>query len=375
LGDLRVNGSIFHELLREEIYVTVASEGHSNGTITGYFRCRPHSGIAILDSTQVLAGSVSTGSGIGWASIDISTIHSLPTDILDQVASIQANSLFNGRVLHNDTNVTAITFNAPANFSVTAPALASATLSGVYNDGKFTDVTVDPDFYSIDTYESYYEVASATASNNIRGNIYPVLTPSRRRIPYNVQTVSGTTIYPGAGLGTLRWANQQGSDSNSNSYITLRSEDIGGTFTYIGLFTFPAGTNNKNFELVRALTTEINARIQGTGTWLLEFFDDVTSTFIPVCTLSDTTFGGWTAAYQDNWDFAVSDYSSTRHQLSVRVSVATTVQSTLYLDLFAVRSWVPGAGSNQALKSVVQFLNTYPGEFANGTQINTGTDL
>jgi hypothetical protein len=375
LGDLRTNFSIFNHLLREEIYVTVASEGHSNGTITGYFRCRPHSGIAIVDANQVVEGSASFASGIAWASIDISTIHSLPTDILDQVASIEANSLFNGRVLHNDTNVTSITFNAPANFSVSAPALATATLSGVYNDGKFTDVTVDPDFYSIDTYESYYEVNSATASNNIRGNIYPVLTPSRRRVPFEADTVSGTTIYPGAGFGTLRWANQEGSEANANSYMTLRSEDIGGTFVYVGVFKFHAATNKKNFELVRALTTEINARIQGTGTWVIEFFDATEGQFIPLCTLSDTTFGGWTAAYQDNWDFAVSDYSSTRHQLNVRVSVSSSVQSTLYLDLFAVRSWVPGSGSNQALKSVVQFLNTYPGEFANGTQINTGTDL
>jgi hypothetical protein len=371
LGDLRVNFTTLDALLTEQLYVTVASKGHSNGTITGYFRCRPHSGLAILDATQVVEGSASFGSGIGWAEITVSTIHSLPSDILDQDASISANSAFNGRVLHNNTNTSSVTFNAPANASVSTTALATANLTGIYSDAKFNSVAVDADFYSIDTYESYFEVNSATAFNNIRGNIYPLLTPSRRRIPTYVDTVSGTTILPGAGLGTLRWANQEGAERNTNSYISLQSEDIGGTFSYIGVFTFPAATNKKNFELVRALTVELNARIQNTGTWVFEFFDSTSATFIPVGTLSDTTVSGWTPAYIDNWDFGVSNYANFRRELIMRVSTSSTAQTTLYLDLFAIRSWVPGSGSNQALKSVVQFLNTYPGQFANGTEINT----
>jgi hypothetical protein len=373
LGDLRVNFTVLDALISEQLYITVASKGHSDGTITGYFRCRPHSGIAVLDATQEIpATSTSQGVGLGWAAITISTIHALPADIVDQVASIDANSLFYGRVLHNNTNTSSVTFNAPANSSVTAAALTSANLTGVYSDAHFGGVAVDPDYYSIDTYESYFEVNSATANNNIRGNIYPLLTPSRRRIPYLVDTVSGNTIYPGAGLGTLKWANQQGSEQNANSFISLRSVDISGsgTFAYIGVFTFHAATNKKNYELVRALTVELNAKIAGTGTWVFEFFDATTATFIPVGTLSDVSASGWTATYIDNWDFGVSNYANTRNELSMRVSVSTTVQSTLYLDLFAIRSWVPGAGSNQALKSTVQFLNTYPGEFANGTKIN-----
>jgi len=370
LGDLRVNFTVIDALTTEQLYITVASEDNDNGTITGYFRCRPHSGIAVVDALQVVEGSASQGVGLGWAEITVSTIHALPADILDQVASIDANSLFYGRVLHNNTNTSSVTFNAPANSSVSTTALATANISGVYSDAHFSGVAVDPDFYSIDTYESYFEVNSAVASNNIRGNIYPVLTPSRRRVPYQVDTVSGTTIYPGAGLGTLRWANQEGSKTNANSYITLQSESISGTFSYIGVFTFHAATNKKNFELVRALTVELNARIQNTGTWTFEFFDSTYATFIPVGTLSDATVSSWTPTYIDNWDFGVSDYANSRREISMRVSTSSTVQTTLYLDLFAIRSWVPGSGSNQALKSVVQFLNTYPGEFANGTTIN-----
>jgi len=370
LGDLRVNFTVVDALLSEALYVTVASTGHTNGTITGYFRCRPQQGIAFLDNTQVVAGSSGKGEGFGWAEIAVSTIHALPADILDQVASINANSLFNGRVLHNVTNTTSVNFNAPANASETAAALTSANLTGVYNDAKFTGVTPDADFYSIDTYESYFEVLSGTNNSDIRGNIYPLLTPSRRRIPTTVDTVSGTTIYPGAGLSTLRFANEQGSQSNTNSYITLQSENIGGTFTYVGIFNFPAATNKKNFQLVRALTVELNAKIKNTGTWTFEWFDSASGTFIPAGTLSDTTLVSWTAAYIDNWDFAVSDYANTRNELSLRISSSSTVQTSLYLDLFAIRSWVPGAGSNQALKSIVQFLNTYPGKFKNGTEIN-----
>jgi hypothetical protein len=370
LGDLRVNFTTIDALTTEQLYITVASSGHSNGTITGYFRCRPHSGIAVVDSVQVVEGSASSGVGLAWAEITISTIHSLPADITEQVASIDANSLFYGRVLHNNTNTTSVTFNAPANSSVSAAALTSGTLSGVYSDAHFAGVAVDPDFYSIDTYESYYEVNSATALNNIRGNIYPVLTPSRRRIPYQVDTVTGTTIYPGAGLSTLRFANQEGSNDNTNSYISLRSEDIGGIFSYVGVFTFHAATNKKNFDIVRALTVELNAKISQTGVWAFEFFDSTSSTFIPVGTLSDATASAWTPTYIDNFHFGVSDYANSRREIAMRISVTSSVQTRLYLDLFAIRSWTPGSGSNQALKGVVQFLNTYPGEFANGTSIN-----
>jgi hypothetical protein len=366
LGDVRVGFDAFEALLNEKLYLTVASSGHKNGSIKGHFRCRPHQGLAFLTADQVISGSNSSAVGFGWAAIDVSTILSLPQDVLAQDASIDANSKFTGRVLHNATNVTAVTFNAPATTAQTAPTLATATLSGVYSDAHFSNVTVDPDFYSIDTAEAYYLVAAA--AGNIRGQIYPLLTPSHRKIPISVDTVAGSTALPGAGFGTLRYANQEGSERNPNSYITFNAQANPTNFTYIGVIYFQAATNKKNFELVRALTVEMNGRISGTGTWLFEFFDATTGEFIPAATWS--TANNWTPAYIDYWQYSVHEFANSRQQLVMRVSVNSASATSLSLDLLGVRSWTPWAGSNFVLKGTVKFLNTYPGKFANGTLIN-----
>jgi len=366
LGDVRIGFEAFDALLAEALYITVASSGHRNGAIKGYFRCRPHEGLAFLTAAQVVSGSNSTAVGFGFGSIDVSSILSLPQDVLAQDASIDANSKFYGRVLHNATNVTSVTFNGPATTTQTAAALATATLSGFYSDARFANITVTPDFYSIDTAETYFLVSAA--AGNIRGQIYPLLTPSHRKIPVSVDTVAGATALPGAGLSTLRYANQEGSERNPNSYITFNAQANPTNFTYIGVIYFSAATNKKNFELVRALTVEMNGRISGTGTWLFEFFDATTGEFIPAATWSSAN--NWTPAYIDYWQFSVHDFANSRQQLVMRVSVNSASATSLSLDLLGVRSWTPWSGSNFVLKGTVKFLNTYPGVFANGTIIN-----
>jgi hypothetical protein len=366
LGDVRVGFEAFDALLSESLYVTVASSGHRNGSIKGYFRARPHEGIAILSAAYVVGGSNSSAVGVGWGGIGVSTIHALPQDVLAQDASIEANSAFYGRVLHNSTNTTAVTFNAPATETQTAAALATATLTGFYGDARFANITVDADFYSIDESQSYFDVAAASGA--IRGQLYPVLVPSHRKIPLSVDTVAGATALPGAGLSTLRYANQEGNERNPNSYITFNAQANPTNFTYIGVVYFNAATNKKNYELVRALTVELNGRISGTGTWLFEFFDSTTGEFVPVATWSSAPT--WTPALIENWAYDVHNYADSRQRLIMRVSVNSASATSLSLDLFGIRSWTPYAGSNENFKATAKFLNTYPGKFANGTQIN-----
>jgi hypothetical protein len=367
LGDYRMNATVWDLLTHEELYVTVASTNHKSGAITGYFRCRPYQGVSVLTAGQVVgASSTSAAVGLGWASLDVSTIFALPQDILAQDTSIEANTRFNGRVLHGDTGATAVTFNGPANTSETATALATATLYGVTLDGKFTNVTVDADYYSIASGNTYFQVSGT--SGIIRGQIYPLLSPTRRAIPYGADTVNGATVLPIGGFSTLRYANQQGAERNPNSFVSLVSTANPTNFTYLGVFYLKSATNKRNFDLVRALTLEMNAKISGTGTWLFEVFDSTTGEFLPVGTL--TTADDWTPAYVESWSFDTSDYANTRHQLVVRVSVNSAVQSTLYLDLFGVRSWIPSSLSNQVLKVSVKLANESEGKFANGTIIN-----
>jgi len=366
LGDFRVGFEAFDALLSEQVYLVISSSNHRNGAIKGYFRCRPHTGLAFLNAGQVVSGSNSTAVGLGWAAIDVSSILSLPQDVLAQDASIDANSKFTGRILHNATNTSSVTFNGPATSSQTAPALATAALSTGGNTAVFSNITVTPDFYSIDTTESYYLVTAS--AGNIRGQILPLLTASHRRIPVSVDTVAGSTALPGAGLSTLRYANQEGSERNANSYITFNAQANPTNFTYIGVIYFNAATNKKNFELVRALTVEMNGRISGTGTWLFEFFDATTGEFIPAATWSIAN--NWTPAYIDYWQYSVHDFANSRQQLVMRVSVNSASATSLSLDLMGVRSWTPSSGSNFFLKGSVKLLNTFRGVFANGTVIN-----
>jgi len=367
LGDYRMNATVWDLLTHEELYVTVASTSHKTGSISGYFRCRPYQGVAALDSAQVIGStSNATALGLGWASLDVSTIFALPQDILAQDVSIEANTKFNGRVVHDDNGATAVTFNGPANETETASALATATLYGTLNDGKFTNVTVDADFYSISTGNTYFQVSGTSGA--IRGQIYPIVSPTQRSIPYFADTVNGNTVLPVGGFSTLRYANQQGSERNPHSFVSLVSTANPTNFTYLGVFYLKSATNKKNFDLVRALTFEMNAKISGTGTWLFEVFDSTTGEFLPVGTL--TTADLWTPAYIESWSFDTSSYANTRHQLVVRISVNSAAQSTLYLDLFGIRSWTPSTFANQALKSTIKIVTALSGKFANGTIIN-----
>jgi len=369
LADFRMNDTIWDLLTHEELYVAVASEDHENGSISGYFRCRPYQGVSVLTAAQVVGGtSNTTALGLGWASLDISTIFDLPQDIIDQDESIEANTLFSGRVIHGDNGATAITFNGPANESETASALATATLyNSPTNDGKFSNVTTDADFPSIAFDLTYYQVTGT--AGDIRGQIYGLLTPTRRSIPYSVDTVNGATRVPSAGFGTLRYANQDDAERNQNSYVSLISSANPTNFTYLAVFYFKAATNKKNFDLVRALTVEMNARITGTGTWLFEVFDSLNGEFLPLGTL--TTADTWTPAYISAYSFDTPNYANTRGQLIMRVSVNSDSQSTLDLDLFGVRSWTPSATSNQALRFDAKVFSAFEGEFTNGTVINS----
>jgi len=368
LADFRMNDTIWDLLTHEELYITTASEDHEDGAVTGYFRCRPYQGVALLTADQVVGDNSSTSAvGLGWASLEISTIFSLPQDILKQDDSIESNTLFHGRVIHDANNATAITFNGPANTSETAEPLATATLyNAPYLDGKWNNVTTDADFPSLAYDLTYFQVSGL--AGDIRGQIYALLTPTRRAIPYSVDTVNGITTVPSAGFSTLRFANQEGTERNSNSFISLTATANPSNFTYLAVYYFKAATNKKNRDLARAITVEMNAQISGTGTWLFEVFDATSGEFLPMGTLSSAD--SWTPAYIDSFSFDTPQYANNRTQIIVRVSVNSETTTSLFLDLFGIRSWTPSSLSNQALKLDVLLFSSSPGEFANGTTIN-----
>jgi len=320
-----------------------------------------------LTGSQVVGGSNSSAEGIAWAEITVNTINSLPNDVLSQDSSINSNSFFNGRVLHNNSGITSsIGFYGPANVSKDGALLATATLSGSFSDGEFSGVIPTSDFYAIDQIETYYQV-NAT-DGGLRGQVFPLLSPTRRKIPTAVSTVAGTTVYPGAGLQTLRYANQIGKENNANSYMQFVATANPSNFTYIGVVTFPAATNKRNANNVRALSVEMNGRIVGNGTWLFEFFDATLGEFIPVATW--TSASQWTPAFIDDYNFLIREYANKRNEITMRVSVNSASSTTLQLDVFGIRSYTPYSKSNEFLRFLGRFFSDKPAIYANGTLVN-----
>lgn len=369
-ADYRMNDSIMTAMAHEELYIAVASKNHVNGTIAGYFRCRPYQGISFL-STDGVVGTAPNSSaiGIGWASLDISTIFSLPQDVIAQDNSITSNTAFSGRVIHEADNATVIGFYGPANATETASVLSTATLyNSPTNDGKFASTNVTADFLSIAIDDTYFQVTAL--NGDIRGQVYALLTPTRRAIPYAVDTVNGITNVPAAGFGTLRYANMEGTDKNSNSFVSAVATTNPTNFTYLAVYTFKAATNKKNSDLVRAITIEMNVQITGTGTWLFEVFDDSLKEFLPIGTLSQKSAGsGWTPAFIDSFSLDTTDYATSHEQMIIRVSVNSASSTSILFDLFGIRSWTPSFTSNQVFKAQSKALSFLPAQFINGTII------
>jgi hypothetical protein len=362
IGDVRLNDTIFDLMLQEKIYVTVASSLHRNGSITGNLICKPHTGISFLDAGQVVTGSTSTSIGLGFASIDITALQTNTTslDIITQDTQVATTSLFNGRVVHNSTGSTFVTVNGPANRTQTNTAIATASLSGFFNDGKFTNISINDNFLYIDNGLLYYLVDGTLGQ--IRGQIYPLVTYTRRAVPYKLITTAGTSrVSNVTRFSSLRFSNQLGNDKNPNSYVTCLTDPT--DFNYAGLFYFPAGTNRKNFELVRGVSLEINAKVTGdtTGTWSIEFFDSTTGLFITTATLKSSNFANWFAAYVDYFYSSTSEFATNRKAFVIRVSTfGNKANSQLNLDLFGLRYWVPSSFTNGVWRQVVKLFQLLP---------------
>jgi hypothetical protein len=301
--------------------------------------------------------SASLGVGLGFGALT-STATTFPSDILEQMALIASTTTFNGRLLHNNTVTTAVNFNAEANTTSVGSILATATLSGVFSDGKFNQIPINENFYFIDYGLSYYEVLATTGA--IRGQLYSVVTPSHRRIPNGVDQVSGFTLAPAGSFRTLRYANQEGSENNDNSYVRLVTAATGGDFTYEGVFTFQGRTSRNNFEIVRGYTVELNLRIDGVAVWLFEIFDFTAGVYRSIGTVDSVTV--WTPMYVEYFPTNVHEIATNRKNFVLRVSTLDTATSTLYLDLFAVRVWVPTSLTNQFWRFIVKTLLTLPSE-------------
>jgi hypothetical protein len=311
---------------------------------------------------------------MGWMEVGLD-LDNPPQDIVAQDTKITNSASLSGRVLHNVTSATSVTFNGVGLSDQTADILATATLYGAYNDGKFVNEPFNNLAVGISLGATYFQVSSA--SGDIRGQIYPLLKRTLKRYPYKADTVNGNTIVPAKGFATLRRENLIGNENNQNSYVNLVSSLSTSNYTYLGVFYFNGAVNRRNVDLVRGYNIDLNARIGGAGTWLFEIFDATSGQFLPVGTLtsasSNTT---WIDTSIVKFVYGVKDYLNKRSQLAIRISVNSASSTSMALDVFSVRTWIPGSirdyepGANEAFKDTIKLLNTYPGKFKNGTLYN-----
>jgi len=112
--------------------------------------------------------------------------------------------------------------------------------------------------------------------------------------------------------------------------------------------------------LVRGLSIELNLRLFGSGTWSFDWFDSETGGNVNAATFS--TPGNWTAGFADYFAIDASTFANNRRQLVVRVSFNAATASTLWIDLFGIRSYQPTALSNQILKPFAQLIDSLPAQ-------------
>jgi hypothetical protein len=354
-GDIRVNETIYFYLLNDQLGVVVASKKFPKGAIAGTLHAKPNTAVTFLNGAQVVPTPVSSNAlGLGFTYL--ADPSPLPLDLVTQTNLVLNNASFTSRVLYfHVTNATTITFNAPANFTQTAPVLATLT-----NDARFSAFLngfqpVTSDFYSQQFELAYLQVNSQANPNGaIRGQLYPTTSRTRRQPPYAVETIEGNTDAQN-GLNTLRFSNQQGKENNPGSYVSLQATQASngtGNYTYQGFFKFNAPASRRNFDGIRGYTVDLNLRQFGNPSpWQFDFFDASTGIHVPFATFASP--GLWTNGFADYFNSDASTFPNNRGQLIIRVTVNSASPTSLFIDLFGLRSYVSDSDTNLIVKPII----------------------
>jgi len=366
VGDVRFNSTVWNWLLQEQVGITITTQKFNGLALQGILVCRANLAITILGGGNVVptpsAPNQAIGMGLSYVGntfvLNTSSIVSTSIANIDNV--FLASYVYYAHIVYTSiTNTTGATFNAPSNKTTTGPVLATLVSGNTVAFSTNTTV-VTPNFFSQGaTFGSYLQVNSVSSPNGtIRGNLVPLVTMGRRRIPVSVTQIFGSTLAPN-GYATLRRASQLGHANHGPAYIILQATQTGGTgnYQYQGIFNVMSGTRRQNIGSIRALQLELNLRLSGPqAVWTFEWFNSVLSSWIPAGTFS-TLNGQWNAGFIPvNNAITAWQLSSSRGMTQVRVTCTSTTSTKLLVDLFGIRSATNFVGANQVIKAVVKLL-------------------
>jgi len=187
--------------------------------------------------------------------------------------------------------------------------------------------------------------SAAFPNGDIRGQLYPLVTPRRRTVPLSFTPTTGSLA---GNLASLYRATQYGNNNNRNSYLTLTPN--AGAFD--GYFLYQLPFNKGNLEDVRMFTLNMNARATDGSTWTIYYYNYFTSAYELYATFTSSR---WQLAFLDNYDYVTFNYISSNGYMRIRLT-ATAATVPLDLDEFTIRAWAPNNEANTYLRSVIRNL-------------------
>jgi len=346
-GTIQVNSSQSLNLFRDKIGVLVYTSAYPTGAIGGLFYLRPYSFLAALSYGNVVGATNATNNDLGLGLVEIyPTATTFPTDI------VQADNLFlntltiAGKIVHDVANATSASLYYG---DLTENGVPLNTFSSAYQSYNLVNGTLNFStigfLYAIPS-DAYLQVTSGPfPGGDIRGQMYPLVTPRRKIVPLSFTSTNGTLT---GQLASLYRATQYGNNNNKNSYVTLNP--VGSSFDGYFLFQLPIAKGN--LEDIRMFTLNLNARATDGATWTIYYYNYFSSAYELYATF---TSSNWQLAFLDNYDYVTFNYISSNGYMRIRLT-ATAATVPLALDEFTIRAWTPNDAANSYFRSIIRNL-------------------
>jgi len=346
-GAIQVNSSSTLSLLRDQLGLIIYTTAYPTGAVGGLFYLRPYTFMAAMSYGNVVGAGNATNNDLGLGLVNIyPSATTFPTDIVQADNTFLSTLVVAGRIVYDASNVTSGTLSY-GQYGVNGATLNTFTAgyySYVLTNGSVNLTTIS--YLYNNPSQGYLQINSGAFPNgDVRGQLYPLVTPRRRVVPTSFTPTTGSIT---GNLASLYRATQYLNNNNKNSYVSLNPTN--GSFD--GYFLYQLPFNKVNLEDVRMFTLNMNARATDGSTWSIYYYNYFSSAYELYATFTSKT---WQLAFLDNYDYVTFNYISSNGFMRIRVtSTAATVP--LSLDEFTIRPWAPSVEANSYFRSVIRNL-------------------